>query len=118
MRSIIFMNRCSRIDSNLSLDAPGEAGHPARMTTHAYQLYCQRIDETRNMARYYALSIQPTLFGEIAVMRSWGRIGKAGGEKSEIFSSEHQAISHFLALARRKRKRGYVPVGMDPRDVN
>jgi predicted DNA-binding WGR domain protein len=118
LRSIIIMNRCGRIDSNLSLDATDKAGDSPRMTTHSYQLYCQRIDETRNMARYYALSIQPTLFGEISVMRSWGRIGKSGGEKSEIFSSEQQAISHFLALARRKRKRGYVPVGMDRRDVN
>ncbi|MBB3594780.1 putative DNA-binding WGR domain protein [Rhizobium sp. BK529] len=63
------------------------------------------------MARYYDLSLQPTLFGEIAVMRSWGRIGRAGGEKSEVFSSDQQAISHFLELARRKRKRGYAPVG-------
>jgi predicted DNA-binding WGR domain protein len=94
----------------MSLDAPGKAGDPVRMTLHSYKLYCQRIDESRNMARYYALSIQPTLFGELAVMRSWGRIGTAGGEKSEIFSGEEQAISHFLALAVRKRKRGYVAV--------
>ncbi len=38
------------------------------------------------MARYYALSIQPTLFGEAAIVRCWGRIGKRGGEKSEVFS--------------------------------
>lgn len=63
------------------------------------------------MARYYALSIQPTLFGEIAVMRSWGRIGHAGGEKSEVFACEDQAISHFLALARKKHKKGYQVVG-------
>ncbi len=81
------------------------------MTTHSYRLYCHRIDATRNMARYYALSIQPSLFGEIAVMRSWGRIGKAGGEKSEFYSTEEQAISHFLDIARKKRRRGYVPVG-------
>ncbi|WP_184327753.1 WGR domain-containing protein [Rhizobium sp. BK529] len=81
------------------------------MPIHSYHLYCQRIDASRNMARYYDLSLQPTLFGEIAVMRSWGRIGRAGGEKSEVFSSDQQAISHFLELARRKRKRGYAPVG-------
>ena len=105
------MNRFGRIDSNLSLDAQSKAGDPAGRRTQFYQLYCQRIDETQNMARYYTLSIQPTLFGEIAVMRSWGRIGKAGGEKSELFSSEEQAISHFLDIARRKRRRGYVPIG-------
>ena len=43
-----------------------------------YRLYCLRIDNARNMARYYTLSIQPTLFGEV---RYWGRIGTRGGEK-------------------------------------
>jgi predicted DNA-binding WGR domain protein len=94
------------------LDAPDKSGDPVHRTTQqSHQLYCQPIDKSRNMARYYALSVQPTLFGEIAVMRSWGRIGKAGGEKSELFFSEEQALSHFLDIARRKSKRGYVPVG-------
>jgi len=81
----------------------------ARMGTHHYQLYCQRIDASRNMARYYTLAIRPTLFGEIAVVRSWGRIGKAGGEMTEVFSNEKDAISRFLELLLKKRKRGYQP---------
>lgn len=79
----------------------------AGMGTHHYQLYCQRIDANRNMARYYALAIRPTLFGEIAVVRSWGRIGKAGGEMTEVFGNEKDAISRFLELLLKKRKRGY-----------
>ncbi|MBB3747013.1 putative DNA-binding WGR domain protein [Rhizobium sp. BK591] len=81
------------------------------MALYSFRLYCQRIDHTRNMARYYALSIQPTLFGEAAVVRCWGRIGKRGGEKSEVFASEMDAAVHFLELARRKRAKGYKPVG-------
>ncbi len=81
----------------------------AGMGTHHYQLYCQRIDANRNMARYYALAIRPTLFGEIAVVRSWGRIGKAGGEMTEVFGNENDAISRFLELVLQKRKRGYQP---------
>lgn len=81
----------------------------AGMGTHHYQLYCQRIDANRNMARYYALAIRPTLFGEIAVVRSWGRIGKAGGEMTEVFGNEKDAISRFLELLLKKRKRGYQP---------
>ncbi|TRA88366.1 WGR domain-containing protein [Rhizobium rhizogenes] len=79
------------------------------MGTHHYQLYCQRIDANRNMARYYALAIRPTLFGEIAVVRSWGRIGRAGGEMTEVFGNENDAISRFLELVLQKRKRGYQP---------
>jgi len=63
------------------------------------------------MARYYLLSIQPTLFGEVAVTRTWGRIGKRGGKKSEMFPTERKAAEHFLELARRKRAKGYRPIG-------
>ena len=57
------------------------------MLLHRFYLHCQRIDDARNMARYYTLSIQPTLFGEVAVVRCWGRIGARGGEKSDLFAS-------------------------------
>lgn len=63
------------------------------------------------MARFYTLSIQPTLFGETAVVRSWGRIGTSGRQKTEAFSDELVAVSRFLELARRKRAKGYEPMG-------
>jgi len=39
------------------------------MSDHPFQLYCQRVDASKNMARY-ALSIQPALFGETALVRA------------------------------------------------
>lgn len=80
------------------------------MSTYRYQLYCQRIDANRNMARYYMLAIQPTLFGETAVVRTWGRIGKAGGKMTEVFGTEKDAVARFLELVLQKRKRGYKPI--------
>lgn len=79
------------------------------MALYPFRLYCRRIDATRNMARYYAISIEPTLFGEVAVVRLWGRIGKSGGTRSDLFQSEREAATYFLKLARRKRRRGYRP---------
>ncbi len=79
------------------------------MGTHHYQLHCQKIDTGRNMARYYTLAIRPTLFGEIAVVRTWGRIGMAGGEMTEVFGTEKDAVRRFLELVLQKRKRGYKP---------
>ena len=38
----------------------------------------ERIDPSQNMARYYVLSIEPTLFGDSALVREWGRIGVTG----------------------------------------
>ncbi|MCK1301961.1 WGR domain-containing protein [Bradyrhizobium sp. 24] len=36
-----------------------------------------RIDNRRNMARFYKLDLQPTLFDEWSIVREWGRIGRA-----------------------------------------
>ena len=79
------------------------------MALYPFQLYCRRIDPSRNMARYYMLSIETTLFGEVAVARAWGRIGKRGGEKKEMFATETEAVIHFLELVRKKRRKGYRP---------
>jgi predicted DNA-binding WGR domain protein len=45
------------------------------MIAQPYELYIERRDPTRNMARYYVLSIRPNLFGDVQLTRRWGRIG-------------------------------------------
>ena len=80
------------------------------MAKHMFNLHYRRIDEAADMRRYYLLSLQTTLFGDIAVTRCWGRIGRRGSEKTDVFSSEQEAVRHFLELARLKRRRGYRPV--------
>ncbi|QND54557.1 WGR domain-containing protein (plasmid) [Phyllobacterium sp. 628] len=44
-----------------------------------------RCDPDRNMARFYSLTIQETLFGEVSLIRSWGRIGTKGQQKVDTF---------------------------------
>ena len=39
------------------------------------QIVLERIDPARNIARYYVLSIEPTLFAKHTLIRRWGRIG-------------------------------------------
>jgi predicted DNA-binding WGR domain protein len=68
------------------------------MSLCPFHLHCHRTDPSRNMARFFTLSIEQTLFGETAVVRSWGRIGKRGREKTGGFSDELAAASHFLEL--------------------
>ncbi|RXT19589.1 WGR domain-containing protein [Rhizobium leguminosarum] len=81
------------------------------MSRMSFHLHCQRIDASRNMARNYTLAIEPTLFGETAVLRSWGRIGRRGGERTDVFGTEQEAVAHFLDLVRRKHQKGYRPTG-------
>ncbi|MBB4438227.1 MULTISPECIES: WGR domain-containing protein [Rhizobium] len=77
------------------------------MTVQPYRLYIERIDPSKNMARFYALSIEPNLFGGTSLVRSWGRIGSRGQQKIHVFDSEAKAVDLLLTLLRRKRSRGY-----------
>jgi predicted DNA-binding WGR domain protein len=61
------------------------------------------------MARYYAMSIEPNLFGEVCLMRRWARIGSRGQRKVHQFEKEAAAVEMFLDLVRQKRQRGYRP---------
>lgn len=67
----------------------------------------QRVDVARNMARYYSLSLQPTLFGDVSLVRNWGRIGTRGQQKIELFSDHDHAFDCLQDLIRRKHRKGY-----------
>ena len=84
-------------------------GDSSRMVAQPYHLYIERTDPAKNMARYYAMEISGTLFGEVCLTRAWGRIGSRGQSKVHHFGREEEAVSLFLELMRRKRARGYHP---------
>jgi predicted DNA-binding WGR domain protein len=71
----------------------------------------ERIDPVRNIARYYVLSIEPTLFAKHTLIRRWGRIGSLGRERLQFFGNEDvsQAQVTLETWLARKRKRGYAP---------
>jgi predicted DNA-binding WGR domain protein len=103
------MNRSALTDSHLSLDAESALRHPAAMIAQPYQLYVERIDATKNMARFYAMSIEATLFGEACLTRRWGRIGSDGRREVHHFPREEEAVSLFLKLLRKRQLHGYRP---------
>jgi len=73
-------------------------------------LVLHRIDAACNMARFYAMSIEPTLFGGEALVRNWGRIGTQGRYRMDWFEDKAAAEMALARLARIKCGRGYVPV--------
>ncbi|KPH04202.1 WGR domain-containing protein [Rhizobium leguminosarum bv. trifolii] len=79
------------------------------MIAQPYHLYVERTDASRNMARYYAMSIEPNLLGDVCLLRKWGRIGAKGQTIIHHFGREKEAVELFLVLLRQKRKRGYRP---------
>ncbi|CAH2409141.1 hypothetical protein MES5069_760037 [Mesorhizobium escarrei] len=44
----------------VDLSSPSDLG----MVAQRYRLYIERMDTSRNMARFYAMSIDETLFGQ------------------------------------------------------
>lgn len=77
------------------------------MLIQPYHLYVVRVDPARNMARFYTLSIEPTLFGTPRLLRRWGRIGTSGRAMVHDFEREEEAVELFLALLRERRAHGY-----------
>ena len=61
------------------------------------------------MARFYALSIEETLFGQARLARRWVPIGTIGRTVQHSFDDEGEAVGLFLELLRAKRNRGCRP---------
>lgn len=71
--------------------------------------YLEKHDAARNMQRYYRVTVVPTLFGDWATVREWGRIGRRGGSRMECwFVSEEEALRCGEEMAAAKRRRGYL----------
>jgi predicted DNA-binding WGR domain protein len=104
------MNRWQAIDSNYQLDGDYRRCHLCAMTGRTIPvIILDRCDPTRNMARYYVLSIEPSLFGDTALVRQWGRQGRAGRQRIELYREKARAIETLEAWIARKTRRGYVP---------
>lgn len=78
--------------------------------TESLPVHLRRIDPTQNMRRFYALAIQPTLFGGASVIRNWGRIGSNGQAMMQTFDRPDEADDALRRLERSKRRRGYRDV--------
>jgi predicted DNA-binding WGR domain protein len=59
------------------------------------------------MRRFYELALQPTLFGDVSLVRTWGRIGASGQSMIETFNREEEAARAHARLLAAKQRRGY-----------
>lgn len=74
----------------------------------AAPVHLTRRDPDRNMARFYRIALAPTLFGEVALVRNWGRVGTTGQAMMETFEAGCDAAAAAAVLERAKRRKGYV----------
>lgn len=70
-------------------------------------LVLDRSDPAQNMARFYVLAIEPTLFGDVALVREWGRRGCAGRRRLDLYRDQENAAEALQDWLHRKTRRGY-----------
>lgn len=68
-----------------------------------------RIRPEENERRWYAIAVEPTLFGAWAVHLSWGRLGTNQYQQQiQDFPTLEAATKEAQAQVERRLKRGYV----------
>jgi predicted DNA-binding WGR domain protein len=65
------------------------------------------FDPACNMARFYAHSLEPTLFGEVMLVRNRGRIGTRGQVLTQTFARADDAAEALRSLHRQKARKGH-----------
>jgi len=73
-------------------------------------IHLTRTDPTRNMARFYTMALQPTLFGDWALLRECGRIRSPGRLVSSRFAPEQEAALAMAEHLKAKLSKGYEAV--------
>lgn len=77
-------------------------------TVSVQLLVLDRIKTASNMARYYVLTVEPTLFGDTALVREWGRIGVSCRRRLDLYEHGTEARVALDTWLKRKSKRGFV----------
>ena len=70
-------------------------------------LILERREPAANMARFYVLSLEETLFGDTALVREWGRLGTRGRRQLDLYQAPAQAREALESWLGRKLHRGY-----------
>lgn len=69
-------------------------------------VHLHRFDADRNMARFYRLTSTASLFGDVCVVHEWGRIGRPGRMRIDLYEKGEEAPAARHVLERAKRRRG------------
>jgi len=73
-----------------------------------HTIVLRRVDPETNIARFYVLTLERDLFGNVVVTRQWGTVGTVGRQITDPFPTEEAAVEAMTALAAAQRRRGYV----------
>lgn len=68
----------------------------------------EKINPEERQKRFYVMNVTRNLFGEWCLIREWGRIGSAGGQRLINYAeSREDAEAKMAKLISQKNRRGY-----------
>lgn len=85
-----------------------QTGPTVQQQASPHDVELRHIDRKRNRFRVYALTTCRTLFGELALMITWGRIGSRLRVRCESFAEAAALVRRRDELLARRRRHGYV----------
>ena len=65
------------------------------------------IDPIDNRHHSAALTRQPTRWGEVALLRTWGRLHRPGRSRATVYADRASARADIRCLLRRRLRHGY-----------
>ena len=65
------------------------------------------VDPAKHRFRFYELRWQPTLWGGVALVRAWGRLGTPGRARVREYPDRAAGGPDVERAVRRRRRRGY-----------
>jgi predicted DNA-binding WGR domain protein len=93
------------------LAPPRRTGHsadlPNDLTRLAAMAFLTRTDPAKNIDRFHLVDVTPTLFGEWAVLREWGRRGAPGTVRLDSYQQRVDAQRAERHIIKRRRQHGY-----------
>jgi predicted DNA-binding WGR domain protein len=79
----------------------------AQLEVFPDRLHLRREEPSKNLRRFYLMTVQRDLFGGATLIREWGRIGSPGKLQIEHHPDEGRAVNALAEIMAAKRKRGY-----------
>jgi predicted DNA-binding WGR domain protein len=70
-------------------------------------LELRHVDPARRRARRYHIAESASLFGELGLIISWGRIGRPARTRFESFATENELATRYQELLARRKAHGY-----------
>ena len=87
--------------------APRTCEMTETLATFSAYVRLESVDLAENRHRFYHLTWQPTLFGEGALVRTWGRQGQPGTSRATFYPDRDGAQAEIRQVVRRRLAHGY-----------